>query len=96
MKKVVALNDQSLLDLCIQEYGNLKPLFDLAQANNISIVDDLEIGKEYILPISTLSSIEIVSFYKSKTIKPATTSPVHQYSAIGIGEMIIEDTFIVS
>ncbi len=73
------LQNQSLLDISIQEYGNLEGLFDLSTANNISITDALQAGN--ILNVPSIDSItpDLQRFYKNKNLKPATALDAIDY-----------------
>lgn len=76
------LQNQSLLDISIQEYGNLEGLFDLSTANNISITDALEAGN--ILNVPSIESItpDIQGYYKNKQLTPATALDAIDYMLI--------------
>ncbi|AUS06488.1 hypothetical protein [Pseudotamlana carrageenivorans] len=100
MNQVIVLHNQSLLDLCIQGYGNLVPLMDLAIANGISITDILTPGTVLVLPESVNQNTDIQKYYKDKQLTPATSVSDATLGDIsspdGIGYMIIESTFKVA
>lgn len=69
--KIRVENRQSLLDICIQEFGSLDQLIELALVNKLSITEDLYPGQ--ILTIPEVSKNEIiVNYYRINKIKPAT------------------------
>jgi LysM repeat protein len=72
--QVKALNNQSLLDIAIQEMGSAEAAFDIALANNIGVTDDLQVGQTLQIPQSTNDYVrkQIVNYYKINNIKPAT------------------------
>lgn len=95
--KIIA--NQSLLDVAIQECGSILTCFDFALKNGISITDDLAAGNEIEVPDSSYKNTEALSYFKGKNQNIATSITNENYELIipmeGIGEMIIEDTFIV-
>ena len=68
--KVTVLDRQSSFDIAVQALGSTEAAFSLALLNNLSVTDDLETGQELILPVGT--NKEIVSYYTSRRLKPAT------------------------
>lgn len=95
MNQVIAIHNQNLLDIAIQEYGDVRAVFDLALVNDISITELLSPGQELLLPESQFVDGDILAYYKANNIKPATASPasVAEIKPTGIGYMIIEKTF---
>ncbi|MDR1984972.1 MAG: hypothetical protein LBQ28_09145 [Prevotellaceae bacterium] len=94
----IALNNQSLLDIAIQELGSAEAAFDIAKANNISITDDLQAGQ--ILQIPQLSGDYVrkqtVNYYKVNEIKPATSIGNEVFIYEGIEFWAVEMDFGVS
>ena len=74
MKKIKVLNNQSLFDIAIQEYGTVEAVFDLAMANGLGITDELNAGQELAVPDSDFVIPEIVAYYKKNGLHPATGS----------------------
>lgn len=90
--------NQSLLDIVIQQHGNLQDLLINAKANVTSITDALTAGEVLHIENADAPAIAIVAFYDKNNITPATAftaSAGTEPTAEGIGDMIIEDTFIV-
>ncbi len=100
--KVTVLHNQSLLDISIQHTGNVTNAFEIAKANSLAISDELSSGTELIIPESVVSNSDILNYYTSKAIQPATAitnfigdgSP--EPHPEGIGYWIIADDNIVS
>lgn len=86
------LHNQSLLDLAIQHTGTAENAFALALANGLSLTDDLTAGESLQLTAYGIQqNKEVLNYYQSKNIQPATaiTAAVEQphgisYWAIGI------------
>lgn len=86
------LHNQSLLDLAIQHTGTAENAFAMALANGLSLTDDLTAGESLQLTAYGIQqNKEVLNYYQSKNIQPATaiTAAVEQphgisYWAIGI------------
>lgn len=96
---ITVIANQSLLDLAIQENGNVDAVFDLAVANNISITEILSPGKEIIPVKSDYSNFETANYFKGRSKKIATGLNFEDSEILepefGIGLMEIGSTFIV-
>lgn len=66
------LYKQSLLDVVLQLTGSIEGVVAVAQANNISITDDLVPGQKIIFPESVELDEDIMNYYKAKKVQPAT------------------------
>jgi hypothetical protein len=97
--KIVTLNNQTLLDIAIQEYGTIESIFELAMANDLSIHTSAVAGAVYQIP-QVKNNTEVLNYYKNQQIKPSTKITSAHKDAIvtpsGIGYMAIGATFIVS
>ena len=80
--KVTVLNSQNLLDIALQEYGDVKAAYDLAVSNGFNLTDDV-VGKTLEVMDSAYSDVTILNFYKDKNIKPATALPLLPPEGIG-------------
>ncbi|MDR3326900.1 MAG: LysM domain-containing protein [Prevotellaceae bacterium] len=92
---ITALNNQSLFDIAIQEFGSADAAFDIALANDISITQTLETGRVLQLP----TAIErfnrpIADYYKNRRLSPATASDTNNLPT-GIGFWTIDINFII-
>jgi hypothetical protein len=72
---VIVLNNQSLLDIAIQEFGSAAAAYNIAIMNDLNITDNLKAGQ--ILELPTVESVgsfsrPIANYYKSRGLKPAT------------------------
>ena len=65
------LHNQSLLDLAIQHTGSVENAFILALQNGKSLTDDLVAGEQLYLE-NTKNNKDILSYYQSKKLQPAT------------------------
>jgi len=74
MKEITVLNNQSLFDISVQEYGTIEGVFEIALANGLSVTDTLTAGQKLIIPEIDQSLVqpEIVDYYKRNDIHPAT------------------------
>lgn len=95
------LHNQSFLDIAIQHTGSVESAFVLALQNNKSLTDELESGGSLIADSKQLIvNKDILSYYQSKNIQPATAIN-NQLSTIndkpeGIDYWAIQMDFIVS
>lgn len=74
MRTVTVLNNQSLWDIAIQEYGTVEVVFELAMANDIGVTDLLTAGQELILPEVDNSIVkpEVVDYYRRNDLHPVS------------------------
>ena len=100
MKTILVLHNQSLLDICLKLFGNLTGLFALAYTNDLSITDDLEAGAVLVIPDVETANTDVVNYYDSKNIIPASALTREQIDRItnqleGIDYWAIGIDFIV-
>jgi len=69
---ITALHNQSLLDLALQHTGTIESVFELAEANNLNITDDVQAGAPLYLGEGLGVRNEILSYYTAKNLQPAT------------------------
>ena len=69
---ITALHNQSLLDLALQHTGTIESIFELAEANNLNITDDVQAGAPLYLGEGLEVRNEILSYYTAKNLQPAT------------------------
>lgn len=70
---VTVLHNQSLLDISICLFGSASSALKFAIENDISITDDLEVGKVLKVPKSVESELKLVAeYFQMKKINPAT------------------------
>lgn len=97
--QIKVLHNQTLLDISIYLFGSAVGAMSIAIANNISLTDDLEVGKILNIPENTDFGQQLIAeYFQNKGLKPATAIndldivvPVD----LGIGEMVIEESFII-
>ena len=69
---ITALHNQSLLDLALQHTGTIESVFELAEANNLNITDDVQAGTPLYLGEGLGVTDEILAYYTAKNLQPAT------------------------
>ena len=69
---ITALHNQSLLDLALQHTGTIESVFELAEANILNITDDVQAGKILVLSSEAFTNKDILAYYITKNIQPAT------------------------
>lgn len=98
--KVKILNNQSLLDVALQGTGNAQNAFLIAKENALSVTSYLVSGQELIIPVGIPFNREMLDFYQSKEVQPATDETYNGGEAPeeleGIGYWIINQNFKVS
>ncbi|GGF22190.1 LysM peptidoglycan-binding domain-containing protein [Hymenobacter cavernae] len=57
---------QSLLDICLQELGDLSAAYDLADANGLAITDVLTPGQQLIIPSSLLGRSDVAAYFTAR------------------------------
>lgn len=91
------LYNQNLLDFAIQHTGSVANAFLIAVANNMAVSDVLVAGSELIVPDGVVKDTDILNYYSSKAIQPATA--LQDLKIIkekrGIGWMKVGSTFKV-
>ncbi|MDB4157980.1 hypothetical protein N9609_00665 [bacterium] len=86
---------QSFLDKTTQLTGSFENALEIAVLNGLSITDDVVIG--LVVEPSEVTNKRVVASYNEFN-EPATNisqSEIEALETIGIGIMVIEDTFIV-
>ena len=94
----IILHNQSFLDLAIQHTGSVENAFVLALQNGKSLTDDLVAGEQLYLE-NTKNNKDILSYYQSKKLQPATGVSHTGGSSLqpqGIGYWVISNDFKVS
>ena len=66
MNSVIVRDGQSLLDICLQELGDVAAAFELADANGLAITDQLTPGQRLTLPASRLGRPEVAGYFASQ------------------------------
>lgn len=97
---ITITENQSLLDITVQEEGSVLTVFDFALANGISITDELVVAQKLVSPNSEAKNSEVSNYYKGKNQLIATELNEEQKQNLpanfGIGKMKIETTFTVA
>lgn len=91
----IILHNQSFLDLAIQHTGSVENAFLLALQNGKSLTDNL-VGGEQLSLKNTKNNKDILSYYQSKKLQPATAITEMNNQPQGIDYWAIQMDFIVS
>ena len=73
--KVTVRAGQSLMDVALQEYGALEPVFDLARLNNISPTEVMSAGNS-LERTDIVPDRQMEKYCKDNQISPATDETV--------------------
>ena len=88
----IAKRGQSLFDIAIETQGDITAIFDLVELNGISgISENISEGDAIATPLS-VAAPRVVS--RNAALMPIATLTVDS-TDLGIGEMVIENTFII-
>lgn len=89
---------QTVLDITIQEMGDIQALFIVALLNDIAITDDLILHKEIMVQEAAVNNLDIVGAFSSYSHKPASGLTAEDILELGggIGFMGIQLDFKVS
>ena len=97
--KIIALHNQTLLDIAIRHCGSIDAVIDIAVLNNVSITDDLVPGQLLNLPTKDYGVQEVINFFELNQMEPATALTEEQKALTegnsGIGFWEIGNNFIV-
>lgn len=94
---IQVLHNQNLLDITLQNYGNIKAIFDKAIINNISITSELIIKQNLLKTKTVYYDTEVVDYFKNKSINIATGKYNISETMIqeGIDYWLINNNFMV-
>lgn len=97
---ISVIENQSLLDIAVQEDGSVLTAFEWALINGLSITDDLAPGQKLLVPNPIFRNADVADYFKGKNQMVATGISAADLAAInpelGIGTMTIGSTFIVA
>jgi len=97
--KIIVIEDQSLVDIALQEHGKALVGFELALLNGFSLTDDLFPGQKLEKAESLLANTDTANYFRGKGQMISCGSRVSAgnlpIKPVGIGAMIIENDFIV-
>lgn len=94
MKTVNTLDDQRLVDISIQELGDIERLFELAVLNDVSPTNELPADTALLVPDYDKSKRGIVQIFSDPSLWPASADslvPIPNLPPGGIGYMKITD-----
>lgn len=96
--RITVLNRQSLLDIAIERDGSIERILEIAEANGISVTDDLSSGQEVETGNAAAIKKQVAARLGAYAVKPATAISLADADLCpygGIGYMGIEYDFIV-
>lgn len=88
---IIVLSNQSFMDISIQHTGSVYNAFTIAAANGMSVSESPVSGSSLIIPDAVVKDEDILSYFRSNGIRPATglTDPELIAEPNGIGWMKI-------
>lgn len=98
MNSVIVLPSQRMIDIAMQELGDVEKLFDIALLNGKSVTEDTAAGISLLVDDYDKSKRSIVQVLRRKGFEPASANDL-QFPPLppgGIGFMQIGTTFKVS
>ena len=87
-------NNQTLLDIAVQECGTVEAAFEIAERNGLALTDELNTGQKLDIVMTTTREESVVQ----DRINPATAPSAEETEMVpygGIGFMGIEIDFVV-
>lgn len=96
--RVQLLDNQRMIDIAMQELGDVERIFEIAIMNGSSITDDFAPGDVLEVPLYNSAQVGIISVLKATSLKPASAFDelLNTIPPGGIGYMKIERDFIAS
>ena len=82
-QKITVTNNQNILDIAVKELGGLSGLFAAAQANGISITDDLD-GMVLLLDVPENKTVEVVRADETQVEEQLFIHPIYQQNLLDI------------
>jgi hypothetical protein len=97
MKTVNVLNGQTMLDIALQELGDVERAGEIAVLNDRSITDDLVAGESLSVPVYDSGKRTLVQLFSARGSRPASGggNPFGRPSGSGVDFWEIENDFIV-
>lgn len=94
---IIVLSNQSFMDISIQHTGSVYNAFIIAAANGMSVSESPVSGSSLIVPEEAVKDEDILSYFRSNGIRPATglTDQEMVEETNGIGWMKITKNFKV-
>jgi hypothetical protein len=76
---VVVSAGQSLIDVCLQQLGDVAALFELADANGLTITSPLHAGQLLTVPeASQLGSFDVATYYAARQQRVNVPDPMRR------------------
>lgn len=88
--------NQSILDLAAQNYGDVRAVIEMMRKNNVSLTDEFNSGDTLLSVDETIyKDPEVLDYFAAKKKVLTTGQPLAQLESLGIGTMIIQTNFDV-
>jgi len=94
--RIIIIENQNLLDIALQETGDITAVFEIAAANGISVTSTIPPGTELLIPVDGGGNTDIREYYRSNGLRPATGAVETAEILDGIGYWYIELDFVTS
>ena len=94
---IIVLSNQSFMDIALQHTGSVYNAFEIAVANGMAVSESPVSGSSITIPDDIAKNDDVLSYFKSNGIRPATgsTDEALILERRGIGWMKISKTFKV-
>jgi hypothetical protein len=92
--KVKIKENQSVLDVVCQAFGTTEAAFAFALLNGLSVSDEIHSNDIFELPSNSLNKMKFRRIFEKNT-RTCNRFPTCRVADYGIGDMIIENNFIV-
>lgn len=96
MNEVKVLKDQTLVDIAIQELGDVTRVMEIATLNEMNLTDTLQAGQMLSVPDFDITKRNEVAYFRNTAFRPASGITEEDESVgEGIGFWYIETDFVV-
>jgi len=99
MKTVTTLDNQALIDIAMQELGDVERVNEIMLLNDLPLTANLTAGTILFVPDFNLTKRRVVNLFSKKSLAPASLDDEDDLIRLppgGIGFMQIGNSFIVS
>ena len=88
MRKIKVIAGQTLFDIAVQVYGDVRSVIILAMSNNISVTQTLAPGMELVLPTSEFTDLDISRTFAGVGKKIATATTQESSNQTGLDYLL--------
>jgi hypothetical protein len=94
-KRVKILDGQTLIDIAIQELGDVSRVFEISELNDVSLTAALVPGSYLVLPVADNKKRFMVQLFSDPANKPASACTDEDSELEGIDYWALEEDFVV-